>query len=60
MTKTRLREDSRKKLEQTRRDYARLIKAMKRAEKKIQPVLVAFRDQVLYLNIISTPRPFLR
>ena len=46
----RLREDSRKKLEQTRRDYTRLIKAMKRAEKKIQPVLVAFRDQVLYLK----------
>ena len=33
----RLREDSRKKLEQTRSDYKRLIKAMKRAEKKIQP-----------------------
>ena len=31
-------------------DYKRLIKAMKRAEKKIQPVLVAFRDQVLYLK----------
>lgn len=46
----RLREDSRKKLDQTRRDYNRLIKAMKRAEKKIQPVLVAFRDQVLYLK----------
>jgi predicted nucleic acid-binding Zn-ribbon protein len=46
----RLREDSRKKLEQTRRDYNRLIKAMKRSEKKIQPVLVAFRDQVLYLK----------
>ena len=47
---TRLREDSRNKLEKTRRDYKRLIKAMKRAEKKIQPVLVAFRDQVLYLK----------
>ena len=46
----RLREDSRSKLEQTQRDYTRLIKAMKRAEKKIQPVLVAFRDQVLYLK----------
>ena len=50
----RLREDSRKKLEQTRSDYKRLIKAMKRAEKKIQPVLVAFRDQVLYLNQFIT------
>lgn len=46
----RLREDSRRKLEQTRSDYKRLIRAMKRAEKKIQPVLVAFRDQVLYLK----------
>jgi len=46
----RLREDSKRKLNQTRRDYDRLIKAMKRAEKKIQPVLVAFRDQVLYLK----------
>ncbi len=46
----RLREDSKRKLNQTRRDYERLIKAMKRAEKKIQPVLVAFRDQVLYLK----------
>lgn len=46
----RLREDSKRKLEQTRRDYTRLIKAMKRAEKKIQPVLIAFRDQVLYLK----------
>lgn len=45
-----LREDSRKKLNKTRRDYNRLIKAMKRAEKKIQPVLIAFRDQVLYLK----------
>lgn len=46
----RLREDSKKKLEQTRRDYDRLIKAMKKAEKKIYPVLVAFHDQVLYLK----------
>lgn len=46
----RLREDSRRKLNQTRRDYNRLIKAMKRADKKIEPVLVAFRDQVLYLK----------
>jgi len=46
----RLREDSRKKLQKTRRDYERLIAAMKRAEKKIQPVLNAFHDQVLYLK----------
>ncbi len=46
----RLREDSKKKLKQTRRDYERLIKAMKRAEEKTHPVLVAFHDQVLYLK----------
>lgn len=46
----RLREDSRSKLKATRRDYERLMKAMKSAEKKIQPVLVAFHDQVLYLK----------
>lgn len=46
----RLREDSRKKLKETRRDYERLIKAMKKAEKRIEPVLVAFHDQVLYLK----------
>jgi len=46
----RLREDSRRKLNQTRKDYERLIKAMKRAEKKTKPVLVAFHDQVLYLK----------
>jgi len=45
-----LREDSRRKLQQTRRDYERLIQAMKKAEKKIQPVLQAFHDQVLYLK----------
>ena len=45
-----LREDSRRKLQQTRRDYERLIQAMKKAEKKIQPVLRAFHDQVLYLK----------
>jgi predicted nucleic acid-binding Zn-ribbon protein len=47
---SRLREDSRRKLKQTRRDYERLIRAMKKAEKKIQPVLTAFHDQVLYLK----------
>lgn len=47
---SRLREDSRRKLNQTRKDYDRLIKAMKRAEEKTRPVLVAFHDQVLYLK----------
>jgi hypothetical protein len=45
-----LRRDSEKKLAQTRKQYDQLIKAMRRAEAKIDPVLNAFRDQVLYLK----------
>jgi hypothetical protein len=45
-----LRRSSEKKLRQTRKQYDKLIAAMKRAEKKIDPVLTAFHDQVLYLK----------
>jgi len=45
-----LRRDSEKKLDRTRRQYEQLIKAMRRAEAKIAPVLKAFHDQVLYLK----------
>jgi hypothetical protein len=45
-----LRRSSERKLKQTRQQYSQLIRAMKRAEKKIDPVLSAFRDQVLYLK----------
>ena len=45
-----LRRNSEKKLRQTRKQYNQLISAMKRAEKKIAPVLTAFRDQVLFLK----------
>ena len=41
---------SKKKLEQTRQKYSQLIGAMKKAESKIEPVLSAFRDQVLFLK----------
>ena len=41
---------SRRKLEQTRQRYAQLIGLMKQAESKIEPVLSAFRDQVLFLK----------
>jgi len=41
---------SERKLNDTRRRYQQLIQAMKRAEKKIDPVLSAFRDQVLFLK----------
>jgi hypothetical protein len=45
-----LRRSSQKKLTQTRTQYAQLIKAMKRAESKMDPVLVKFKDQVLFLK----------
>ena len=45
-----LRRSSARKLKQTRRQYTQLIGAMKRAEKKMEPVLSAFRDQVLFLK----------
>jgi hypothetical protein len=45
-----LRRLSKRKLEQTRKRYAQLIGAMKQAEGKIEPVLVAFRDNVLFLK----------
>jgi cobyric acid synthase len=37
-------------LTQTRTQYAQLIKAMKRAETKMNPVLAKFKDQVLFLK----------
>ena len=37
-------------LKQTQRQYSQLIGAMKRAEKKMEPVLLAFHDQVLFLK----------
>lgn len=49
-TSDNLRRSSRQKLDLTRRRYEQLIGAMKRAEAKINPVLTAFRDQVLFLK----------
>ncbi|HKI82238.1 MAG TPA: DUF2959 domain-containing protein [Pseudodesulfovibrio sp.] len=45
-----LRRSSEQKLAATKRKYNGLIKAMRNAEKKMQPVLDAFHDQVLYLK----------
>lgn len=45
-----LRAESQKKLDQTRAKYTQLIDMMKKAETKIEPVLSAFRDQVLFLK----------
>jgi len=49
-TSSSLRRSSARKLRETKRKYAQLIGAMKRAERKIDPVLAAFHDQVLYLK----------
>ena len=45
-----LRESSRKKLQQTRGRYDELHAALKRAESSMDPVLVRFKDQVLFLK----------
>ena len=45
-----LRRSSARKLSQTKRQYSQLITAMKRAERKMEPVLTAFHDQVLFLK----------
>jgi hypothetical protein len=45
-----LRRDSRRKLDETRGRCKVLIASMRRAEKRIEPVLAVFRDQVLFLK----------
>ena len=45
-----LKEASVRQLDETRQSYDVLMGAMKRAEAKMEPVLVAFRDQVLFLK----------
>ena len=45
-----LRRSSERQLKATKKSYSSLISAMKRAEKKIDPVLAAFNDRVLYLK----------
>lgn len=49
-TNEKLKRLSKRKLEQTQERYAQLISTMHRVEGKIDPVLVAFRDQVLFLK----------
>ena len=46
----RLRRQSERQLAQTQQRYARLIRAMERAESRLEPVLDRFRDQVLFLK----------
>lgn len=45
-----LRRQSAQQLSDTRVRYGKLIRAMRKAEQKIEPVLLPFRDQVLFLK----------
>lgn len=45
-----LRSSSQQRLSKTRSKYSQMISAMRRAESKMNPVLDAFRDQVLFLK----------
>ncbi len=47
---SKLRKSSQAKLTATKRKYNGLIKAMRKAEARMYPVLSAFKDQVLYLK----------
>jgi hypothetical protein len=49
-TNARLKQDSKKKLTDTRRQYSSLLKTMRRAEQSMQPVLASLRDNSLYLK----------
>ena len=46
----RLRADSERKLKETRRRYDELLKVMRRSESRMEPVLAALKDNVLYLK----------
>ena len=46
----RLRRGSETRLRDTRRRYDQLLRVMRRAESRMDPVLTAFRDRVLYLK----------
>ncbi|MCX7544018.1 DUF2959 domain-containing protein [Marinicella gelatinilytica] len=45
-----MKRDSAQQLRNTRQEYQKLIRAMRRAQAKIPPVLAVFQDQVLYLK----------
>ena len=50
ITSVSLRTKSASALRASRRDFVALIKAMKRAESRMEPVLTSFRDHVLFLK----------
>lgn len=45
-----LRRDSERQLKETQRNYSTMIKAMRKVEKSMDPVLAALQDNVLYLK----------
>ncbi len=49
-TNLKLKNESQKRLRETQRRYQTLLSSMHRAESKMQPVLSALRDNVLYLK----------
>ncbi|HSG52109.1 MAG TPA: DUF2959 domain-containing protein [Rheinheimera sp.] len=46
----RLKQDSAKKLADTKRQYSSLLKSMRKAEQSMQPVLSSLKDNTLYLK----------
>lgn len=50
ISKASLRRNSESKLKETRRSYTKLVKSMRRAESKMEPVLTAMKDNMLYLK----------
>ena len=49
-TSASLRRASEQKLQDTQRQYQRMMASLEKAEQRMQPVLDAFQDQVLYLK----------
>ena len=45
-----MRKDSEKKLKQTERKFTKLLRSMRQAERKMEPVLTALKDNTLYLK----------
>ena len=47
---SKLKQDSARKLKETQRHYQQMVTSLERSESRMQPVLDAFQDQVLYLK----------
>lgn len=55
---TRLKAESQRQLRQTRQRYEGMIKAMRKAESRMDPVLIALKDNVLFLKHNLNARAF--